>query len=92
MKQQVLTAQLQNAINQYQQDVKQYSYYLKQALPNAKDIVNAAQVGYRTGDISYVEYLYALQTATDIELKYLGIDTTSKSICDHDQCINQSIK
>jgi heavy metal efflux system protein len=67
----VLNTQLQNAITQYQQDVKQYSYYKTQALPNADDIVKAAQLGYRTGDISYVEYLYALQTASDIQLKYL---------------------
>ena len=26
-------------------------------LPNAKEIVSAAQLGYKTGDIGYVEYL-----------------------------------
>lgn len=67
----LLNTQLQNALAQYQQDVQQYNYYKTQALPNADDIVKAAQLGYRTGDISYVEYLYALQTATDIQLKYL---------------------
>ncbi|MEZ5047414.1 MAG: CusA/CzcA family heavy metal efflux RND transporter [Chitinophagaceae bacterium] len=67
----LLNTQLQNALAQYQQDVQQYNYYKTKALPNADDIVKAAQLGYRTGDISYVEYLYALQTATDIQLKYL---------------------
>ncbi|WP_082915177.1 CusA/CzcA family heavy metal efflux RND transporter [Arachidicoccus ginsenosidimutans] len=79
--QKVLTAQLQNALQQYQQDLQQFQYYQQQALPNANEIVSAAQTGYRTGDISYVEYLYALQTATDIRLNYL------KSI----QQINQSV-
>ena len=39
------------------------------------------QLGYKTGEISYVEYLFALQTATDIQLNYL------KSI----QQVNQSV-
>lgn len=66
-----LATQLQNTLQQYNQNVQQYNYYLQQALPNAAEIVKAAQLGFRTGDINYVEYLYALQTATDIELKYL---------------------
>ncbi len=62
---------LKNAISQYKQGVLQYNYYQNQALPNAVEIVKAAKLGYQTGDIDYVEYLYALQTATDIELKFL---------------------
>ncbi len=90
LKQQTLAAQLKNTISQYHQDRKQYHYYLNQALPNAKDIVKAAQVGYRTGDISYVEYLYALQTATDIELKYLqAIQQVNQSVININALINQ---
>jgi cobalt-zinc-cadmium resistance protein CzcA len=90
LKQQLLTAQLNGAINQYGQDVKKYTYYLQQAIPNAKDIINAAQVGYRTGDISYVEYLFALQTATDIELKYLeSIQQVNQSVININALINQ---
>lgn len=69
--QKMLTTQLQHILLQYNQDLQQYNYYLQQALPNASEIVSAAQLGYRSGDINYIEYLYALQTATDIELKYL---------------------
>ncbi|MDL1913025.1 MAG: CusA/CzcA family heavy metal efflux RND transporter [Bergeyella sp.] len=68
---QQLSTQLENAVRQYHQSVQRYEYYVNQAVPNAKKITNAAQVGYKTGDISYVEYLFALQTSTDIELKYL---------------------
>lgn len=69
--QQQLEAQLKNSLDQYQMDFQQYQYYLNQAVPNAQKIVKAAQLGYKTGEISYVEYLFALQTATNIELKYL---------------------
>ncbi len=90
LRQQAFSTQLQNTLNQYKQDVNQYNYYLKQALPNAKDIVNAAQVGYKTGEISYVEYLYALQTATDIELKYLqSIQQVNQSVININTLINQ---
>lgn len=78
--QQLLATQMQNALVQYRQDIDQYNYFRQQALPNATEIIGAAQLGYKTGDISYVEYLYALQTATDIRLGYL------KSI----QQVNQS--
>ncbi len=79
--QHILTTQLQNAITQYRQDIQQFNYFQQEALPNANEIVSAAQLAYKTGDISYIEYLFALQTATDIQLNYL------KSI----QQINQSV-
>ncbi|MBK9353419.1 MAG: CusA/CzcA family heavy metal efflux RND transporter [Bacteroidetes bacterium] len=66
-----METQLQNMYSQYEQDLKQYQYYTENALPNADDIVKSAQLGYRAGEINYVEYLYALQTATDVQLKYL---------------------
>jgi len=86
----LLQTQLQNLIQQYQQDLQQFNYYQQQALPNANDIVSAAQLGYRTGDISYVEYLYALQTATDIQLNYLkSIQQVNQSAINIYSLINQ---
>lgn len=86
----LLNTQLQNAMAQYQQDVQQYNYYKLQALPNADEIVKAAQLGYRTGDISYVEYLYALQTATDIQLKYLqSIQQINQTVTNINSIINK---
>jgi len=67
----VIRAQAYNAMAQYQQDLEQVHYYEQKALPNARQLVAAAELGYRTGDTGYVEYLFALQTATDIELNYL---------------------
>jgi cobalt-zinc-cadmium resistance protein CzcA len=85
-----LGTQLQSAIQQYNQDMQQYNYYLQQALPNASEIVNAASLGYRSGEISYMEYLYALQTATDIELKYLqAIQQVNQSVNSINYLINK---
>ncbi|OPC35062.1 acriflavine resistance protein B [Elizabethkingia meningoseptica] len=90
LQQQQLTAQLENAIRQYQQDTEQYKYYTEQAIPNAEKITKAAQLGYRTGDISYVEYLFALQTATNIQLKYLeSIQQVNQSVVIINSIINQ---
>jgi cobalt-zinc-cadmium resistance protein CzcA len=90
LQQKQLTAQLENALSQYQQDVQQYEYYINQALPNAEKIVKAGQLGYRTGEISYVEYLFALQTATNIQLKYLeSIQQVNQSVITINSLINQ---
>ena len=85
-----LKIQLDNSINQYQQDWEQYEYYVNQAIPNAEKIVKAAQLGYKTGEISYVEYLFALQTATDIQLKYLeSIQQVNQTVVNINSIINQ---
>ena len=88
--QQQLDVQLKNSLNQYQQDFLQYQYYVNQAVPNAKSIVKAAQLGYKTGEISYVEYLFALQTATNIELKYLqSIQQVNQTVVNINSLINK---
>lgn len=85
-----LTTQFDNALEQYQQDNHQYEYYLQKALPNGKEILKAAQIGYKTGDIDYVAYLYALQTSTDIELKYLqAIQQLNQSIITINYLLNR---
>ncbi len=85
-----LGAQLENALNQYQQNVKQYDYYVSQAIPNAEKITKAGQLGYKTGEISYIEYLFALQTATNIQLKYLeSIQQVNESVIIINSIINQ---
>jgi len=85
-----LSAQLENTLNQYTQDVQQYHYYISQAVPNAEKMVKAAQLGYKTGEISYVEYLFALQTATNIQLKYLeSIQQVNESVIMINSLINK---
>lgn len=68
----LLRTELKNTMQQYEQNLAQYTYFVQQALPNAEEIIQAAQLGYRTGEMSYVEYLFALQTATDVHLAYLN--------------------
>lgn len=80
-KEQQLKTELANSLEQYEQSVAQFTYFKEQALPNADEIITAAKLGYSTGEISYVEYLFALQTTADIQLNYL------KSI----QQINESV-
>ena len=88
--QKALTTQLQNTLQQYHQDMQQFDYFQQEALPNAKEIVSAAHLGYTTGEISYVEYLFALQTATDIQLNYLkSIQQVNQSVINIYSLINQ---
>jgi cobalt-zinc-cadmium resistance protein CzcA len=81
---------LENAFNQYLQNIKQYEYYMNQAIPNAEKIIKAGQLGYKTGEISYVEYLFALQTATNIQLKYLeSIQQVNESVITINSILNK---
>ncbi|VFA44163.1 CusA/CzcA family heavy metal efflux RND transporter [Chryseobacterium indologenes] len=90
LQQKQLSVQLENVLNQYKQDIMQYEYYVGQALPNAEKIVKAGQLGYKTGEISYVEYLFALQTATNIQLKYLeSIQQVNQSVININSLINK---
>ncbi|MCH5717967.1 TolC family protein [Niabella hibiscisoli] len=85
-----LRAQYENALEQYQQDIAQFNYYQNTALRNADEMIAAAQLGYRTGDIGYVEYLYTLQTATDIRLNYLkSVQQVNQSVIHIYSLINQ---
>ena len=80
----------QNLMNQYEQNIAQYNYFKENALPNANEIINAAKLGYSAGDISYVEYLFALQTTTDIYLNYLrSIQSVNESVISINSLINQ---
>ncbi len=69
--QQQLQTRFENALRQYEQDIATYTYFKEKAVPNAEEMLRVTQLGYKTGAISYVEYLFALQTVTDIQLSYL---------------------
>lgn len=66
--------------SQYQQQLTQLytyqslvDYYQTSAIPNAQTLSLNAAKGYESGEISYVEYLQANQTALDIEINYLRV-------------------
>jgi cobalt-zinc-cadmium resistance protein CzcA len=86
----VLQTQLQNAFQKYNQDLSQYNYYKSTALPNAEIIISTAKVGFKSGDIGYIEYLQALQTAADVQLNYLqSIIQVNQSIININFIINK---
>ena len=86
----MLQNQLQRAIQQYYQNLAQYNYYKSTALPNAEIIISSAKVGFKSGDIGYIEYLQALQTATDVQLSYLhSINQINQSIININFLINK---
>ncbi len=66
-----MEAEVNSTLGQYRRAMERYHYFTEQALPNAKEITDNANLSYKTGEIGYLEYLYALQTATDIRLNYL---------------------
>ncbi len=81
---------LDNALREYARLLDQYGYFRDTALPNAREIIRAARLGYDTGDITYVEYLFSLQTATDTELRYLQtIQELNQSVIDIYSLLNQ---
>lgn len=86
----LLQTQLQNAFTQYNQKLSQYNYFKSTALPNAETIINTATLGFNSGDIGYIEYLQALQTATDVQLSYLqSVNQLNQSIININFLINQ---
>lgn len=68
---QQLKAAYQQAVSNYAYAREQYIYYRDSAQKNAQEIIRAAELSYSAGEISYMEYLYSLQTASDLQLKYL---------------------
>lgn len=86
----LLHAQLQNAVTQYNQQLAQYNFYRNANLNNATVIINTANLNYRSGNIAYMEYLQALQTASDIQLGYLQtINQLNQSVITINLIINQ---
>ncbi|MBX7154006.1 MAG: CusA/CzcA family heavy metal efflux RND transporter [Candidatus Kapaibacterium sp.] len=86
----ILQNQLQGAFQQYNQNLSHYNYYKSIALPNAEIIIGTAKVGFKSGDIGYIEYLQALQTATDVQLNYLqSVNQINQAIININFLINK---
>lgn len=85
----MLRIRLTNALQEYNQRLSEFNYYKATALPNAEVIMSTANLGYRNGEIGYIEYLQAMQTATDVQLNYLqSIDYLNQSIININFLIN----
>lgn len=86
----ILHAQLENAFQQYSQCLSQYTYYKTQAVPNSRSIVEIAKTGFSAGESGYLEYIIALQTATEVRLNYLqSIFQLNQSVINIHFLINQ---
>ncbi|MFN0189226.1 MAG: CusA/CzcA family heavy metal efflux RND transporter [Bacteroidia bacterium] len=86
----LLQNQLQNAFQQYTLYLEQYNLYKVSSVKNAETITNTATLGFRSGEIGYIEYASALQTATDVQLKYLqSINQINQSIININLLINK---
>ncbi|MBK9182059.1 MAG: CusA/CzcA family heavy metal efflux RND transporter [Ignavibacteria bacterium] len=87
---QQLQNQLQNAFYRYELYLSHYGYYLSTALPNAESIISTATLGFKSGAISYVEFLQALQTATDVQLNFLqAVSQINQAVVNINFLINQ---
>lgn len=78
-----LQTEWNNLGQHYAQQLKQVRFYQSQGLQNAHDILYAAKLGYEVGDMDYIEYLTAIQTAINLELNYI------ESIYQLNQTVNQ---
>ena len=86
----LLQNQLQNAFQEYMLYLTQYNLYKTSSAQNAESIINTATLGFRSGEIGYIEYANALQTATDVQLKYLqSINQINQSIININLLINR---
>ena len=67
--------QIQNQLTQLTKNYLFYKdhleYYKNTALPNAVSILKNSTRAYQSGDIGYVEYMYAIQTNLDTRKSYL---------------------
>ena len=79
-----------NLWENYQLNLQKYQFYKDEALPEAQRIVKANQLGYSAGEISYVEYLYTLQTAVDTRLAFLeSIEALNQKVIELQSLLNQ---
>lgn len=66
-----LSASLTAAIEAHHMRSRQYAYYHQDALPLSEEVLRVADKNFRTGEISYLEYLEALETMTEVKLSFL---------------------
>lgn len=86
----LIETQLKNAFQQYKQNLSQFNYYKSTALPNVETIISSATAGFQSGDIGYMEYIQALQTATDVRLSFLqSINQINQSVFNINFLINK---
>ncbi|MGF7025014.1 CusA/CzcA family heavy metal efflux RND transporter [Sphingobacterium sp. HSC-15S19] len=66
-----LSGQLRELAQQYVKFQKSLRYYQQDALPQAELIIRNSEKSFRSGDISYTQYLQNLTLASNIRFEYL---------------------
>lgn len=66
-----LQTELENAYKQHLLNTQKYQYYTEKGLPNSEAVLKASHLGYSTGETSYLDYLMALRTTSEVRLKHL---------------------
>ncbi|MBP9744173.1 MAG: CusA/CzcA family heavy metal efflux RND transporter [Saprospiraceae bacterium] len=65
-------------------------YYKNTAIPNTASILKNSTRAYQSGDIGYVEYMYAIQTSLDTRKSYLeAINELNQTVISIQYLINQ---
>ena len=64
---------LQNAINNYENNLKQVKLYINDILPQTDEIFSTAVKSYEWGEITYMEYLQAKQTLINSKNNYVNV-------------------
>lgn len=89
---QLLEARVEQEFANYDLARERYRYLHEEALPNAEKLLQGAELGYRIGELSYIEYLNALQMVTDTELSHLqAIDAVNQSVIRIQYYLNHSL-
>ena len=68
------TIELNSNWNKHEQLQRRHDHYVRYAIPSAQEIVRNTKTAYGAGEISYLEYLTALGTATEVEAQCIGIN------------------
>ncbi|HNA94600.1 MAG TPA: TolC family protein, partial [Saprospiraceae bacterium] len=86
----LLQSQLLNEKRTYQRNLERLEFFTKTALPNADTMINTATSSFRHGEIGYIEYLQALQSAAEVKLDYLDtIRQLNQNILNINYLLNQ---
>jgi heavy metal efflux system protein len=66
-----LSAEHEQAVQSFQRYKNSLAYYRASAMPNADLISKQSQIGFKSGDIGYAEYLLGMKNAISIHERYL---------------------
>jgi cobalt-zinc-cadmium resistance protein CzcA len=77
----MLQNQLESALQHYNSSVLQYEMYKGTSSKYIESLISTATLGFKSGEIGYMEYINALETAADVKIKYLqSINQINQSI------------